>query len=109
MRSQGQVELSTISNGCTTRLWVAGAVSQTRDHHLADRLLIQVRACALAVGALLVATDGWAAYPKSIKRAFREKVKETAGRGRACCSLTQLIAKKDFYASKVENGEFMCQ
>jgi IS1 family transposase len=68
----------------STRLWVAGAVSQTRDHHLADRLLIQVRACALAVGALLVATDGWAAYPKSIKRAFREKVKETAGRGRAC-------------------------
>jgi len=68
----------------STRLWVAGVVSQTRDHHLADRLLIQVRACALPLQALLVATDGWAAYPKSIQRAFREKVKETAGRGRAC-------------------------
>jgi hypothetical protein len=68
----------------STRLWVAGVVSQTRDRHLADRLLIQVRACALSVRALLVATDGWAAYPKSIQRAFREKVKETAGRGRAC-------------------------
>jgi IS1 family transposase len=34
--------------------------------------------------ALLVCTDGWAAYPKSIMRAFREKVKKTAGRGRAC-------------------------
>ncbi len=29
-------------------------------------------------------TDGWNAYPGSIRRAFREKVKETAGRGRAC-------------------------
>ena len=45
----------------STRLWVAGVVSQTRDHHLADRLLIQVRACALPLQALLVATDGWAA------------------------------------------------
>jgi transposase-like protein len=68
----------------STRLWVAGVVSQTRDRHLADRLLTQVQACALAVRALLVATDGWAAYPKSIQRAFREKIKETAGRGRAC-------------------------
>ncbi len=46
----------------STRLWVAGVVSQTRDRHLADRLLTQVQACALAVRALLVATDGWAAY-----------------------------------------------
>lgn len=68
----------------STRLWLAGAVSQTRDRHLADRLLIQVRACAQRLRALLVATDGWAAYPNSIKRAFREKVKETAGRGRSC-------------------------
>jgi len=68
----------------STRLWLAGAVSHTRDRHLADRLLTQVRACALGVRALLVATDGWAAYPKSIQRAFREKIKETAGRGRAC-------------------------
>ena len=67
----------------STRLWLAGAVSQTRDRHLADRLLSQVRACAQGGRALLVATDGWAAYPKSIKRAFREKIKETAGRGRA--------------------------
>lgn len=68
----------------STRLWVAGVVSQARDRHLADRLLLQVRACAGAAQALLVATDGWAAYPNSIKRAFREKIKETARRGRAC-------------------------
>ena len=55
-----------------------------RDKALADQLLHQVRACCQAVGALLVCTDGWAAYPNSIKRAFREKVKKTVGRGRAC-------------------------
>ena len=68
----------------STRLWLAGAVSQTRDRQLADRLLRQVRACAQTLQAILVATNGWAAYPNSIKRAFREKVKETAGRGRSC-------------------------
>src|SRR5258708_21656180 len=68
----------------STRLWLAGAVSQTRDRQLADRLLRQVRACAQTLQAVLVATDGWAAYPNSIKRGFREKVKETAGRGRSC-------------------------
>ena len=67
----------------STRLWLAGVVSQTRDRTLADRMLRQVRACALGARALLLATDGWAAYPKSITRAFREKVKATAGRGRA--------------------------
>ena len=67
-----------------TRLWLAGVVSATRDRALADRLLRQVRACAQAVSALLVCTDGWAAYPGSIRRAFRQKVKTTAGRGRPC-------------------------
>ncbi len=66
----------------STRLWVAGVVSATRDRALADRLLLQVRACAQGTRAILIATDGWTAYPKSIKRAFREKVKETVGRGR---------------------------
>jgi transposase-like protein/IS1 family transposase len=68
----------------TSRLWMAGVVSARRDRALADRLLQQVRACCQARHALLVCTDGWAAYPKSIMRAFRDKVKKTAGRGRAC-------------------------
>lgn len=68
----------------STRLWLAGVVSPTRDTKLADRLLRQVRRCGQALRAVLVCTDGWAAYPNSIRRAFREKVKQTAGRGRAC-------------------------
>ena len=67
-----------------TRLWLGGVVSLTRDRSLADQLLSQVRACCQPLRALLVCTDGWNAYPGSIRRAFREKVKETAGRGRAC-------------------------
>lgn len=67
----------------STRLWLAGVVSPTRDRSLADRLLQQVRACSQGMSAILICTDGWAAYPNSIKRAFREKVKETTGRGRA--------------------------
>ncbi len=68
----------------STRLWLGGVVSVQRDRKLADQLLRQVRACCRAVQAILVATDGWAAYPASIQRAFREKVKRTVGRGRAC-------------------------
>ena len=68
----------------STRLWLGGVVSATRDTALADRMMHKVRACSQAACALLVCTDGWAAYPKSICRAFRDKVKQTAGRGRCC-------------------------
>jgi transposase-like protein/IS1 family transposase len=68
----------------TSRVWMAGVVSLRRDRELADRLLHQVRACCQSVRALLVCTDGWNAYPKSILRAFREKVKKKEGPGRAC-------------------------
>jgi len=68
----------------STRLWVAGAIQLSRDRSLADRLLQQVRRCAASLRPLLVLTDGWNAYPGSIRRAFREKVKQTSGVGRAC-------------------------
>jgi transposase-like protein len=67
----------------STRLWVAGTVSLSRDKGLADALLQQVRRAAQSLRPLLVLTDGWAAYPGSIRRAFREKVKATPGPGRA--------------------------
>src|SRR5947208_9001914 len=55
-----------------TRLWLAGTVSQHRDHTLIDRLLQHARACYQFVQGLLVGTDGFVAYPKSIISAFRE-------------------------------------
>src|SRR3989454_2112748 len=68
----------------STRLWLGGVVQLSRDRGLADRLMSQVRRCAASLRPLLVLTDGWSAYPGSICRAFREKVKQTAGVGRAC-------------------------
>jgi hypothetical protein len=67
----------------STRLWLAGTVRVTRDKELADALLQQVRRSAQRLRPLLVLTDGWSAYPNSIRRAFREKVKKLAGVGRA--------------------------
>lgn len=67
-----------------TRLWVGGVVSKTRDSHLIDHLMLQMRRCCKDLCSLLICTDGFAAYPKSILRAFRKKVKRTPGRGRCC-------------------------
>jgi IS1 family transposase len=68
----------------STRLWLGGVVQLSRDRSLADRLMQQVRRSAQALRPLLLLTDGWSAYPGSIRRAFREKVKQTSGVGRAC-------------------------
>lgn len=42
----------------STRLWLGGVVSLSRDSCLADRLLRQVRACSQPLRALLICTDG---------------------------------------------------
>jgi IS1 family transposase len=85
VKARGRIVWMGLAMMVSTRLWLAGAVSQTRDHTLADGLLHQVRRCSQKMCALLVCTDGWSAYPNSIRRAFREKQKRTAGRGR--CAL----------------------
>src|SRR5437763_6817550 len=64
-----------------TRLWIAVEVSKKRDSNLTDNLMQQVRRCARSLCAILICTDGFAAYPRSIIKAFREKVKETPGPG----------------------------
>jgi transposase-like protein/IS1 family transposase len=64
-----------------TRLWIAGEVSKRRDSDLIDRLMEQVRRCSKAMAGILICTDGFAAYPKSIMRAFRDKVKNPYGIG----------------------------
>jgi transposase-like protein/IS1 family transposase len=83
VKVRGMVAWMGLAMMVSTRLFLGGVVSRTRDTSLADRLLQQVRACSQAACVLLVCTDGWAAYPNSIRRAFRDKVKRTVGRGRA--------------------------
>jgi IS1 family transposase len=80
----------------STKLWVSGVVSQTRDSDLADYLLENVRRCSKTLCPLLICTDGWNAYPESIKKAFREKVKMTQGRGR-----TRLVLWPDLHIGTV--------
>jgi len=65
----------------STRLWIAVEVSKKRDSHLTDNLMQQVRRCARSLCAVFICTDGFPAYPKSIIKAFRYKVKETPGPG----------------------------
>src|SRR5713226_5783282 len=83
VKARGLVVWMGLAMMVSTRLWLGGVVSRTRDTSLADQLLRQVRACSQATCTLLICTDGWAAYPNSIRRAFRDKVKRTTGRGRA--------------------------
>jgi transposase-like protein/IS1 family transposase len=65
----------------STRLWIAVEVSKKRDSNLIDNLMQQVRRCAHSLCAILICTDGFPAYPKSIIKAFRYKVKDTPGPG----------------------------
>jgi len=67
----------------STRRWLAGTVSLSRDTGWADALCPQSRRRAQRVRPLLVWTDGWAASPGRLCRTCREKVKATPGPGRA--------------------------
>ena len=54
----------------SSRLWLGGVVTRKRDKTMARMLALQVRACALC-RALLVCFDGFAAYVKAFRQAFR--------------------------------------
>lgn len=54
----------------STRLWLGGAVSPQRNKHLIDKVMAQVRACALC-RPLLIAVDGFSAYVNATRKAFR--------------------------------------
>src|SRR5437660_2466969 len=86
----------------STRLWLAGTVSMSRDKGLADALMHQVRRAAQSLRPLLVLTDGWAAYPNSIRRAFRQ-TRQKDGRSRA--SLVRGLAAPAHWNGHQANGE----
>jgi transposase-like protein len=81
VKMRGAVAWVALAIMASTRLWIAGEVSKKRDSDLTDNLMLQVRRCARPLCAILVCTDGFAAYPKSIIKAFRYKVKDTPGPG----------------------------
>lgn len=67
----------------STRLWLGGVVHPKRERALADQLMQLVVECCQVFAIVLVAVDGWKAYPKAILRAFRASLPRGAGkRGR---------------------------
>ena len=79
VRAQGQIFWMALALMVSTRLWLGGVVSPTRDRTLINQLAAQIRACA-GVAPLLVAVDGLSSYVGALRRAFRERV-PTGGRG----------------------------
>ena len=80
VKQQGKLSGLALAMAVGTRLWLAGEVSEQRDLGLVRRLLSRVRRCA-ARRPLLVCTDGFRAYCRAIREAFRDS-HPTGQRGR---------------------------
>ena len=80
IRAQGQVLWMALALCVTSRLWLGGVVSSTRDKTMARLLALKVRACALC-RPILVVFDGFAAYVDAFRKAFRSPMR-TGKRGR---------------------------
>jgi transposase-like protein len=80
VKQQGRISWMALAMSVGTRLWLAGEVSAQRDLGLLRRLLSRVRRCA-ARRPLLICTDGFRAYPRAIRAAFRDP-QPTGRRGR---------------------------
>ena len=80
VKKQGGVVWMALAMMVSTRLWLAGEVSEHRDLPLVRRLIERVRACALP-RALLFCTDGLCTYIRAIRETFRDAVR-TGARGR---------------------------
>src|SRR2546429_8518483 len=65
VKMRGAVVWVALAIKVSTRLWIAGEVSKTRDSCLIDRLMEQVRRCCKEMVAIFICTDGFKAYPKS--------------------------------------------
>jgi transposase-like protein len=73
VKKQGGIVWMALAMMVSTRLWLAGEVSEQRDLPLIRRLIERVRHCA-ARRPLLVCTDGLVAYIRAIRETFRDPV-----------------------------------
>ena len=80
VKRQGGVVWLALAMMVSTRLWLAGAVSEQRDMPLLRRLIERVRRCALP-RPLLFCTDGLCSYIRAIRETFRDPVR-TGAHGR---------------------------
>jgi transposase-like protein/IS1 family transposase len=80
VKKQGGVVWMALAMMVSTRLWLAGEVSEQRDMALIRRLIERVRACALH-RPLLCCTDGLCSYIRAMRETFRDPVR-TGAHGR---------------------------
>lgn len=80
VKAQGGILWMALALCVTSRLWLGGVVSEHRDRYLIRALALKVRACALC-RPLLVVFDGFSAYVKEFRNAFRSPL-HTGKRGR---------------------------
>jgi transposase-like protein/IS1 family transposase len=73
VKKQGGIVWMALAMMVSTRLWLAGEVSEHRDLPLIRRLIKRVRTCALK-RAILFCTDGLCAYSRAIRETFRDTV-----------------------------------
>jgi transposase-like protein len=64
-----------------SRLWLTGAISESRDTHLIERVAVKVRQMALC-RPLLLAVDGFASYVGAFQKVFRSPLPRHGRRGR---------------------------
>ena len=75
VKQQGRIVWMAMAVMVSTRLWLGGAVSHSRDRTLITALVEKVRAAASALTlGLLFCTDGLRAYISVIRQVFREPV-----------------------------------
>lgn len=80
VKRQGGIVWMALAMMVSTRLWLAGEVSEQRDMPLIRRLIERVRACALH-RPLLFCIDGLCSYVRAIRETFRDPVR-TGAHGR---------------------------
>ena len=81
LKTQAGVLWMAMAMMVTTRLWLGGAISPSRDRTLIQRLVAIVAACA-SFGPLLFVTDGLKTYIDVVRKAFRRRQTGTGGRPR---------------------------
>jgi transposase-like protein len=81
LKTQAGVLWMALALMVTTRLWLGGAISPSRDRSLIERLVAVVARCA-SFGPLLFVTDGLKTYIEVVRKAFRVRQTGSGGRPR---------------------------
>lgn len=74
VKAQGAILWLAMVIAVSTRLWLGGVVSQSRDSQLALALALQVRTSALC-RPLLICFDGFVSYLEAFRRSFRSPLR----------------------------------